>query len=108
MYYGSHNPTTVNGQHPDYGSQYRSIIFYSNEQEKAIINAMISKLNKEEYNGNIATEVQKFTKFYRAEDYHQDFEKNNPNQPYVKAVSIPRLNRFKKKFPELLKENEKQ
>ena len=108
VYYGSHNPTTVNGQHPDYGSQYRSIIFYSNEQEKAIINAMISKLNKEEYNGNIATEVQKFTKFYKAEDYHQDFEKNNPNQPYVKAVSIPRLNRFKKKFPELLKENEKQ
>ena len=108
VYYGSHNPTTVNGQHPDYGSQYRSIVFYNNEQEKRIINSMIAKLNKEVYNGKIATEVQKFTKFYKAEEYHQDFEKRNPNQPYVKAVSIPRLNRFKKKFPELLKEYEKQ
>jgi len=108
VYYGSHNPTTVNGQHPDYGSQYRSIVFYNNEQEKRIINLMIAKLNKEVYNGKIATEVQKFTKFYKAEEYHQDFEKRNPNQPYVKAVSIPRLNRFKKKFPELLKEYEKQ
>jgi len=108
VYYGSHDPTIVNGQHPDYGSQYRSIAFYSNEQEKSIINNMIAKLNKEVYNGKIATEVQKFTKFYKAEEYHQDFEKRNPNQPYVKAVSIPRLNRFKKKFPELLKENEKQ
>jgi len=108
VYYGSHNPTTVNGQHPDYGSQYRSIVFYNNEQEKRIINSMIAKLNKEVYNGKIATKVQKFTKFYKAEEYHQDFEKRNPNQPYVKAVSIPRLNRFKKKFPELLKEYEKQ
>lgn len=108
VYYSSHNPTTVNGQHPDYGSQYRSIVFYSNEQEKRSINSVIAKLNKEVYNGKIATEVQKFTKFYKAEEYHQDFEKRNPNQPYVKAVSIPRLNRFKKKFPELLKEYEKQ
>lgn len=107
VYFGSHNPTTVNGQHPDYGSQYRSIIFFTNEQEKAIINTLIAKLNKDEYHGKIATEVQNFTKFYKAEEYHQDFEKRNPNQPYIKAVSIPRLNRFKKKFPELLKENNK-
>ena len=107
VYYGSHNPTTVNGQSPDYGSQYRSIAFYQNNIEKNIINDKIAKLNKEVYNGKIATEVAKFTKFYKAEEYHQDFEKRNPNQGYVKAVSVPRLNRFKKKFPQLLKDKKK-
>ncbi|MCI2228309.1 peptide-methionine (S)-S-oxide reductase MsrA [Polaribacter sp. MSW13] len=103
VYYGSHNPTTVNGQHPDYGSQYRSIVFYQTADEKKIIEQTIAKLNKEKYNGKIATEVTEFTKFYKAENYHQDFERRNPNQGYVKAVSIPRLNKFKKQFPELLK-----
>jgi peptide-methionine (S)-S-oxide reductase len=103
VYYGSHNPTTVNGQHPDYGSQYRSIAFYKTDAEKKIIDAAIGRLNKETYNGKIATEVKPFTKFYKAEAYHQDFEKRNPNQAYVKSVSIPRLNSFKRKFPELLK-----
>lgn len=105
VYYGSHNPTTKNGQHPDYGSQYRSIVFYSNNDEKAIIDSMIAKLNKEVFDGKVATEIQKFTKFYKAEEYHQNFEKLNPNQPYVRSVSIPRLNSFKKKFPELLKKD---
>ena len=106
VFFGSHDPTTVNGQHPDYGSQYRSIAFYSNEEEKTIITKKVNKLNKGLYDGKIATEVKKLNTFYKAEEYHQDFEKRNPNQPYVRAVSIPRLNRFKKKFPELLKENE--
>lgn len=104
VFFGSHNPTTVNGQHPDYGSQYRSIAFYETETEKQIIEKAIAKLNAEEYNGEIVTEVTKFKKFYKAEEYHQDFERRNPNQGYVRAVSIPRLNSFKKKFPELLKE----
>ncbi|MDT7831615.1 peptide-methionine (S)-S-oxide reductase MsrA [Flavobacteriaceae bacterium S356] len=103
VFFGSHDPTTKNGQHPDYGTQYRSIAFYSNDKEKKIIEDAINVLNKEVYNGKVVTEVTKHTKFYKAEDYHQDFERRNPNQPYVKAVSIPRLNRFKKKFPELLK-----
>ncbi|WP_405566372.1 peptide-methionine (S)-S-oxide reductase MsrA [Polaribacter sp. Asnod6-C07] len=103
VFFGSHNPTTKNGQHPDYGSQYRSIAFYQTEKEKKIIENKIAELNIEVYDGNIVTEVTKHTKFYKAEDYHQDFEKRNPNQSYVKAVSIPRLNKFKNKFPELLK-----
>ncbi|WP_298779091.1 peptide-methionine (S)-S-oxide reductase MsrA [uncultured Polaribacter sp.] len=103
VFFGSHNPTTVNGQHPDYGSQYRSIAFYKTADEKVTINNIKAKLNKHVYDGEIATEVIKFTKFYKAEEYHQDFERRNPNQGYVKAVSIPRLNKFKKKFPELLK-----
>jgi len=102
VYFGSHNPTTVNGQKPDFGSQYRSIAFYKTDlQRKIIINA-ITELTKI-YNNKIATEVTKFTKFYIAEDYHQNFERRNPNHPYVRSVSIPRLNNFKSKFPELLK-----
>ena len=103
VFFGSHDPTTKNGQHPDYGSQYRSIAFYKTEEEKQIIENTISKLNKDIYNGKIITEVTKLSTFYKAEEYHQDFERRNPNQGYVKAVSIPRLNQFKKKFPELLK-----
>ncbi|QTD37660.1 peptide-methionine (S)-S-oxide reductase MsrA [Polaribacter batillariae] len=103
VFFGSHDPTTVNGQHPDYGTQYRSIAFYKTAQEKQTIEKILKTLNNKVYNGKIATEVTKLKRFYRAEDYHQDFEKRNPNQSYVKAVSIPRLNRFKKKFPELLK-----
>ncbi|WP_341220662.1 peptide-methionine (S)-S-oxide reductase MsrA [Polaribacter atrinae] len=103
VFFGSQDPTTKNGQHPDYGTQYRSIAFYETDAEKAIIEKMIAKLNAEVYNGKIATEVTKLKKFYKAEDYHQDFERRNPNQGYVKAVSVPRLNKFKKRFPELLK-----
>jgi len=103
VFFGSHDPTTKNGQHPDYGTQYRSIAFYSTDSEKKIIEAAITKLNQEIYSGKIVTEITKHTKFYKAEDYHQDYEKRNPNQGYVRAVSIPRLNKFKKKFPELLK-----
>ena len=106
VFFGSHNPTTKNGQHPDYGTQYRSIAFYKTANEKKIIEDAIKKLNAEVYKRKIATEVTVFTKFYKAEEYHQDFERRNPNQGYIKAVSIPRLNKFKKKFPELLKKEE--
>lgn len=107
VFFGSHNPTTKNGQHPDYGTQYRSIAFYQNDKEKEIIDKAIAHLNKKFYKGKIATEVTKFTKFYKAEDYHQDYERLHPNNPYVKQVSIPRLNRFKKAFPYLLKKDKK-
>ena len=103
VYFGSHNPTTINGQHPDYGEQYRSIDFYNNQQEKMIIENKIKLLNIEVYNGQVVTEVKKIKKFYKAEDYHQDYEKMHPENPYIQHVSIPRLNRFKKKFPQLLK-----
>lgn len=104
VYFASHDPTTKNGQHPDYGSQYRSIAFYKNEKERKIIQQAINKLNKEKYNGKIVTEVKKFHKFYKAETYHQDYEKLNPANPYIMNISIPRLKRFQKKLPELIKE----
>jgi len=106
VFFGSHDPTTVNGQHPDYGSQYRSIAFYETDEEKEIILNKIKQLNKDLYKGEIVTEVKKLDIFYEAEEYHQDYEKRNPSNSYVQNVSIPRLNRFKKKFPQLLKSSE--
>lgn len=103
VYFGSQNITQVNGQGPDRGSQYRSIIFYQNDEEKRIIENKIAELNKQLAPEKVAAEVKKFEKFWIAEDYHQNYERLHPNQPYVRAVSIPRLNRFKEKFPHLLK-----
>lgn len=103
VFFGSHDPTTKNGQHPDYGSQYRSIAFYKTQDEKQIIENTIKRLNEDVYQGKIVTEVKKMEKFYPAEEYHQNYERLHPENPYVQKVSIPRLNRFKRKFPELLK-----
>ncbi|MDC1162139.1 peptide-methionine (S)-S-oxide reductase MsrA [Tenacibaculum sp.] len=103
VFFGSHNPTTKNGQHPDYGTQYRSIAFYDNIGEKEIIENTIKKLNKDKFEGKIVTEVTQFKIFHKAENYHQNYEKLHPNHPYVRRVSIPRLNKFKKKFPYILK-----
>jgi len=104
VYFGSQNPTQVNGQGPDHGSQYRSIIFYQNNEQKQIIEDKKAALAKE-LDATIAAEVYPFQKFWIAEDYHQNYERLHPNQGYIRNVSIPRLNKFKAKFPELLKEN---
>lgn len=104
VYFGSQNPTQVNGQGPDHGSQYRSIIFYQNDAEKNIIEkkkaALAQKLGEP-----VAAEVKPFEKFWEAEGYHQNYEVQHPENPYIQKVSIPRINRFKEKFPELLKAN---
>ncbi|GAA4317891.1 peptide-methionine (S)-S-oxide reductase MsrA [Pontixanthobacter gangjinensis] len=105
VYFGSQDPTQVNGQGPDRGSQYRSIIFYQNAEQKKIIEEVKAQVANN-YDEPIAAEILPFQKFWKAEDYHQDYEKNNPNNPYIRNVSIPRLNRFKSKFPDILKENE--
>jgi peptide-methionine (S)-S-oxide reductase len=104
VYFASQDPTQVNGQGPDHGSQYRSIIFYQNVEQKQIILKKKEALSKA-LNAKIAAEVYPFQKFWKAEDYHQNYERLHPNQPYVRNVSIPRLNRFKQKMPEVLKAN---
>jgi peptide-methionine (S)-S-oxide reductase len=104
VFFGSHDPTTANRQGPDRGSQYRSIAFYQNDAEREIIQNYINTLNKANiYSNEIVTEVSKLEKFYEAEAYHQDYERLNPDNPYIKNVSIPRLKRFQKLYPELLK-----
>ena len=107
VFFGSHDPTTLNQQGPDRGTQYRSIAFYKNDEEKKIIDSYIGALKDQNvYEGEpITTEVVKFDKFYDAEDYHQDYEKKHPKNSYITNVSIPRLNRFKKNFGDYLKED---
>ncbi|NND63816.1 MAG: peptide-methionine (S)-S-oxide reductase MsrA [Flavobacteriaceae bacterium] len=104
VYFGSQNITQVNGQGPDHGSQYRSIIFYQNEEQKQIIDSKIAEIEEVLGEGKVAAQVLPFQKFWIGEGYHQDFEKNNPTHPYIIGVSIPRLLRFQNKFPELIKE----
>jgi len=105
VYFGSQNVTQVNGQGPDRGSSYRSIIFYQNDSQKQIIDEKIKALNNILEGDKVAAQVMPFQKFWTAEDYHQNYEKNNPENPYIQNVSIPRIERFKSKFPQLLKEN---
>ena len=107
VYFESQNISQVNGQGNDRGSQYRSIIFYQNMEEKNIIANKIKALYKENPDRKVAAEVMPFQKFWIAEKYHQDYERLHPNNSYIQNVSIPRLKRFQNKFPELLKENRK-
>ena len=102
VYFASQNPTQVNGQGPDRGSQYRSIIFYQNDKQKKIIEEKKAALAKK-LNTKIAAEVYPFQKFWIAEDYHQNYERLHPNQRYILGVSVPRLKLFQAKMPEVLK-----
>ena len=107
VFFDSHDPTLLNQQGPDRGTQYRSVAFYQNKSEKKIIEDYISKLTKAKvFQQKIVTEVKPLSKFYYAENYHQDYEKNNPNDLYILNVSKPRLNKFKAISPELLKKEQ--
>lgn len=104
VYFNSGDITQVNGQGPDNGKQYRSIVFYKNEEQKKAIESYIQNIdNSKTHSSKVAVEVSSFQKFYPAEKYHQDYVKLNPNQGYVVGVSIPRFKLAIEKFPELLK-----
>jgi len=103
VYFGSQNIDQINGQGPDRGPQYRSIIFYQNNKQKTIIESKINEIESEN-NLKVAAEVYPFIKFWIAENYHQNFKKNNPNHPYIKNVSNPRFENFKFKFEDLIKD----
>lgn len=107
VFFGSHDPTSLNQQGPDRGTQYRSIAFYQKEKEKQIIEGYIkAAVDMNIYEGDpITTEVTQLDKFWKAEEYHQDYERKNPNNSYVRNVSIPRLNRFKANFGDFLKKD---
>jgi peptide-methionine (S)-S-oxide reductase len=103
VFFGSHDPSTLNRQGPDGGTQYRSAIFYKNPREKALAKAYIDSLLDNEVYPKVTTELSKLTIFYPAEIYHQNYECQNPNNPYVQNVSIPRIEGFRNAFPELVK-----
>ena len=106
VFFASQDPTTPNQQGPDKGSSYRSIAFYKDATEKKIIEDKIKELTaKKVFDNPIVTEVKPVSDFYEAEDYHQDYVKINPNQPYVKGVSVPRYNKFKTTYKGKLKPN---
>jgi peptide-methionine (S)-S-oxide reductase len=102
VYFASQDIEQVNGQGPDRGSQYRSIIFYQNDKEKQIIDDKIKELEADGF--DVAAEVKPFQKFWVAEDYHQDYAENNPNNGYIRNVSVPRWRRFAEKMPEVIKD----
>lgn len=104
VFFTVHDPTTLNRQGADVGSQYRSVIFYKNEEQKNAANNIINALKKAKvYNDPIVTAVEPFTKFYKAEDYHQNYYDNNRNQPYCKMVIQPKIEKFEKVFKDKLK-----
>ncbi|MEP7170009.1 MAG: peptide-methionine (S)-S-oxide reductase MsrA, partial [Bacteroidota bacterium] len=98
-FFASQDPTTLNRQGNDAGTQYRSVAFYRNEKEKQTIEAEIKQLtDSKKYSSKIVTEVVPFKKFYTAEEYHQEYIHNHPDQGYVRNVSIPEFLEFKKEF----------
>lgn len=103
IYFASIDPFQVNGQGPDHGSQYRSIIFYRNPAEKAIAEHAVNVENRQGdglSKRKVAVEVMAFSKFWEGEDYHQDYVPNHPENPYVQHESIPRLKRTQAKVLE--------
>ena len=100
----AHDPTTKDRQGPDWGHQYRSAIWYKDAEQEKIARAYIQQLTAAGvFKKPIVTEVSPLAAFYPAEDYHQDYVKHNPSNPYVIANSIPKLEKLRKTFPELLK-----
>jgi peptide-methionine (S)-S-oxide reductase len=103
-FFAGQDPTQTNGQGPDHGTQYRSIAFYRDANEKKIIESQIAALNAAgKYKKPIVTQVVAFTKFWKAEDYHQNYIEHNPNSGYVQYVSIPEIKKFQKQYPQLIK-----
>src|SRR5215471_2040206 len=104
IFFAGQDPTQVNGQGPDHGTQYRSIAFYRNDQEKEIIENQMKELTASgKYTRPLATQVMQFTKFWEAEDYHQNYIEHNPQSQYVQYVSIPEIKEFQKQYPQLVK-----
>ena len=100
----AHDPTQLNRQGPDSGKQYRSAIFFTNNEQQQVAQAYIEQLNKAQvFMGPIVTELVPFNGFYAAEEYHQNFIKNNPTYPYVVINDLPKIEQLQKQFPTIYK-----
>jgi peptide-methionine (S)-S-oxide reductase len=100
----AHDPTQLNRQGPDHGRQYRSAIFYANEEQKKVATTYIAQLEKAKvFSDPIVTEVVPLEKFYEAEEYHQDFVQRNPRQGYVVVNALPKVEKLKKNYPDKLR-----
>ena len=106
VFFSIHDPTTMNRQGQDVGTQYRSVIFYHSADQKIAAQETIADFEREEvWNGPIVTGITALEDFYPAEDYHQEYFKRNPNQGYCRAVVAPKVSKFRKKFAGRLKKN---
>ena len=104
IFFLTHDPTTLNRQGADVGTQYRSIVLYHNEQQNKLARKVIKELESEAiWSDPIVTAVEAFEQFYSAEAYHQEYFENNPNQGYCRLVITPKLEKFEKVFKEKLK-----
>ncbi len=104
IFFSVHDPTTLNRQGNDVGTSYRSAIFYHSDEQKQIAEEVIEEVTEEGiYDNPIVTQVAPLDKFYIAENYHQEYFANNPNQPYCAAVVAPKVAKFRKKFVDRLK-----
>lgn len=103
-FWQTHDPTTLNRQGNDVGTQYRSVVFYHTQKQKEITESYIAELNKQHvYNNPIVTTLEQFTTFYTAENYHQDYYRNNGSAPYCRLVIQPKVEKFEKVFKDKLK-----
>ena len=99
VFFTVHDPTTLNQQGPDIGTQYRSAIFFRDDNQKKVAKHIIDELKREKvYSKDITTIVEPFTIFYKAESYHQNYYQNNKEQPYCRMVIQPKLEKFEKTF----------
>ena len=108
IFFSVHDPTTLNRQGHDVGSQYRSVIFYHDEDQKKVASEVISEISREKIWGSkpIVTELKPLETFYPAEDYHQEYFKKNPAQPYCQVVVAPKVSKFRKAYFDRLKKSE--
>ena len=104
IFWRTHDPTTLNRQGADVGTQYRSIILYHDDEQRDLATRTLEELDKSgSWKSPIVTKVEKFNKFYLAEDYHQDYYALNPNNSYCSYVISPKIDKFKKVFSDILK-----
>ena len=109
VFWHTHNPTTKNRQGADVGPQYRSVIFYHNEKQKEIAEQSLKKTDKSDlWEDPIVTEIEPLSNYSVAENYHQNYYENNPNAGYCQVVIAPKLKKFRKDFPQLLKDKVKE
>ena len=103
IFFLSHDPTTLNKQGNDIGTHYRSIILYESNKEKKIIDNYITTINEDIFDNKITTELKKFEKFYKAEEYHQNYYNNNKEVPYCQLIITPKIIKIKKELAKYYK-----
>ena len=106
VFFGTHDPTQLNRQGPDVGKQYRSAVFYHDQEQQRMTRDYMEQLTQSgKYDDEIVTKISPLDTFYVAEDYHQNYYENNPNDRYIVNIAVPKVEKLKKNYPNMLKED---